>query len=63
MQESLLLRTAKACYRADTAPKKTDWSHLTKDEQRRYEVIAAAALSLALSEPIYPDLSMADLVP
>jgi hypothetical protein len=55
MADSLLLRCARACYRADEAPKKTDWSHLTRQEQRRYEVIAAAALSIALSEPVYTD--------
>lgn len=63
MTESLLERTAKAVYRADLAPKSTDWSHLEKGEQRRYEVMAAAALSIALSEPVYPDLSLADIEP
>lgn len=61
MTDSLLTRTAKAVYRADQAPKQTDWSHLTKNDQRRYEVMAAAALSIALSESVdYPDLSLAD---
>lgn len=58
--DSLLLKTAKAIYRGDLAPKQSDWSHLPKDEQRRYEAMAAAALSIALSEPVYPDLSLAD---
>lgn len=55
--DSLLLKTSKAMYRADLAPKTNDWSHLPKNEQRRYEVMAAAALSIALREPVYPDLS------
>ncbi len=61
--DSLLLKTAKACYRADLAPKTDDWSHLPKTEQRRYEVIAAAALSVALREPPYPDLSLGEIEP
>lgn len=52
MADSLLLRTAKACYRADEAPKVGDWSSLPKVEQRRYEKIAAAALAVAFREPI-----------
>lgn len=61
--DSLLAKTAKSIYRADLAPKKTDWSHLSRDDQQRYEVMAAAALAVALSEPVYPDLSLADLEP
>jgi hypothetical protein len=53
MADSLLLRTAKAMFRADEAPKQGDWSSLPKPEQRRYEVMAAAALSIALREPVY----------
>lgn len=61
MADSLLTRTAKAMYRADLAPKTDDWSHLPKQDQRRYEVMAAAALSIALREDVeYPDLSLAD---
>lgn len=52
MADSLLLRTAKACYRADEAPKTGDWSSLPKVEQRRYEKIAAAALAVAFREPV-----------
>jgi hypothetical protein len=55
MADSLLLRTAKACYRADEAPKTGDWSSLPKVEQRRYEKIAAAALAVAFREPITAD--------
>ena len=58
--DSLLEKTSKAMYRADLAPKKDDWSHLPKMEKKRYEVMAAAALSIALSEPVYPDLSLAE---
>jgi hypothetical protein len=58
--ETLLEKTAKAIYRADLAPKRVDWSHLSKAEQRRYEVMAAAALAVALREPVYPDLSLAE---
>jgi hypothetical protein len=59
MVDTLLLKTSKAIYRADLAPKQTDWSHLPKADQRRYEVMAAAALSVALSEEVqYPDLSL-----
>lgn len=61
--DSLLEKTSKAIYRADTAPKHDDWSHLDKDEQLRYQSMAAAALSIALSAPVYPDLSLADIVP
>lgn len=53
MSDSLLLKCAKAIYRADEAPKRGDWSSLPKVEQRRYEVMAAAALSIAYREPIY----------
>jgi len=63
MIDSLLLKTAKSMYRADLAPKTVDWSHLPQVEQRRYEVMAAAALSIALREPGYPDLSQADAEP
>jgi len=64
MADTLLERTAKAVYRADLAPKTTDWSHLSKQEQLRYETMAAAALSIALNDPLpYPDLSMADIEP
>lgn len=59
--DSLLEKTSKAMYRADLAPKTVDWSHLSKEVQRRYEVMAAAALAVALREPVYPDLSLADL--
>lgn len=59
--DTLLARVAKAIYRADQAPKITDWSHLPKPEQRRYESMAAAALSVALTESVdYPDLSLAE---
>jgi hypothetical protein len=59
--DSLLTKTSKAMYRADLAPKTEDWSHLPPQEKRRYEVMAAAALSVALREPAYPDLSLADV--
>lgn len=52
MADSLLLRAAKACFRADEAPKTGDWSSLPKVEQRRYEKIAAAALAVAFRDPI-----------
>lgn len=53
MSDSLLTKTAKACYRADKAPNfKSDWGSLSKPEQRNYEVMAAAALSVILREPI-----------
>jgi hypothetical protein len=59
MSDTLLQRTAKALYRADEAPKSTDWSHLPRPTQRRYEVMAAASLSVLLSEKVeYPDLSL-----
>ena len=62
--DSLLEKTSKAIYRADSAPKRDDWSHLPKQEQLRYQVMAAAALSIVLSEPLeYPDLSLADIAP
>lgn len=60
MPDTLLLKTAKSIYRADLAPKRDDWSHLSVQEQSRYEVMAAAALSIALREPVYPDLSLAE---
>jgi hypothetical protein len=64
MSDSLLTKTSKAIYRADLAPKKTDWSHIGPSEQRRYEVMAAAALSVALTEDVeYPDLSLAETQP
>ena len=63
MSDSLLMKTSKAIYRADLAPKTDDWSHLPKTEQRRYEVMAAAALSVALREPAYPDLSLVETAP
>jgi hypothetical protein len=63
VSDSLLEKASKAIYRADLAPKRDDWSHLPKAEQRRYEVMAAAALSIALREPVYPDLSLADADP
>ena len=53
MTDSLLLKCAKSIYRADEAPKTGDWSSLPKTEQRRYEVMAAAALAVAYREPIY----------
>lgn len=52
MAEPVLLRTAKAMYRADTLTSKSDWGSLDKAEQRRYENLAAAALSVILREPI-----------
>jgi hypothetical protein len=55
MSDSLLLTTAKACFRADEAPKTGDWSSLPKVEQRRYEKIAAAALGVAFREPVSID--------
>jgi hypothetical protein len=61
--DTLLERTSKAMYRADLAPKYVDWSNLSKEQQRRYEVMAAAALAVALREPVYPDLSSAETQP
>jgi hypothetical protein len=48
MAKSILEKTAEAIFRADEAPRKAVWSMLPKPEQRRYEVMAAAALSIAL---------------
>ncbi len=48
MSDTILVKTAKAIYRADEAPKVTNYDSLPKDDQRRYEVMAAAALSVAL---------------
>jgi hypothetical protein len=48
MAKTILERTAEAIFRADEAPKKVIWSEVSRPEQRRYEVMAAAALSVAL---------------
>ena len=52
MADSLLLRTAKAIYRVDDVAKKVDWGSLSKADQRRYEALSAAALGVALREPV-----------
>lgn len=62
MAEPILIRTAKSMYRADKAPaavKKTDYDSLPLETRRNYEVMAAAALSIALREPI----DVLDLIP
>lgn len=49
MADVILLRVAKAIRRADIAPKiGGDWDSAPKAEQRRYETMAAAALSVTL---------------
>lgn len=48
MSDPILIRVAKAIYRADEAPKLVDYGSLSPDDKRRYEVMAAAALSVAL---------------
>jgi hypothetical protein len=66
MADQLLIKTAKAVYRSDTAPSKGDWGSLPEAEKRRYETMAAAALSIALREPLSDfDLNMPipDFVP
>jgi hypothetical protein len=49
MSEPIVVKTAKAIYRADLAPRKVaSWDSLSRVQQRRYESMAAAALSVAL---------------
>lgn len=58
MAKSILERTAEAIFRADEAPKQAVWSMLPKPEQRRYEVMAAAALSVALRLDLDDELAV-----
>lgn len=51
--QELLRRTATAIYRADSAIKRScDFETLPRADQLRYQQMAAAALSVALREPV-----------
>jgi hypothetical protein len=63
MAKSILERTAEAIFRADEAPKKAVWSMIPRPEQRRYEVMAAAALSIALRLNLEEEAEAANSLP